>query len=349
MMSAWSSILFVNAAEQLLRREPAIVALLPKSVTGSLPDVDDTAFSGDALERRGLLNFVTPSFSHFDRSHVVNNMIMFTAVSPALEQQIGPAALFFLYIGCGAAGWWFTKTITLRSCGAELWTEAGKFQQSVGASPSTYGLCAAASLLLAGEAEIILPGQWAEQSAPVSGAVCSLSFLSTTAAVYLLPTLARHNWTLSQKLRETVFTDIPLMLTSAAISNWCCQSSIDEPNTNANTSESAFSFLCSSLTAPLRTPVTATTFLAAYHLKTFFHSRLPWRKRDSECSGADHLCHFGGTLFGTLFAAALMSTSFVSEKAVISSSLGSVMPQAWSVVCTCLVYLACQCFAEPRM
>jgi len=72
---------------------------------------DDTNFSGDAIERGHWECFVTASFSHASRSHVVNNMIMLAAIGPQLEYRLGE-----IYPGNGPLAFLGNVTTNLYLC-----------------------------------------------------------------------------------------------------------------------------------------------------------------------------------------------------------------------------------------
>jgi membrane associated rhomboid family serine protease len=307
---AWQTILLINAAEQLLRREPGLSSLVGLSEAPRLlPDTEDSFFSGDALERYSPWSpYLSASFCHMSRSHCVNNMIMLAAVGPQLEERLGPLPLIGLYCGCGAAGWALTNALTKRQCNnvdpeGGLWECAGKFQQSAGASPATYGLCTAAACLLRPELAV---GPCASMDLSTACLSCSPSFLSTTAAVYILPRLCDHSSSLSEKAASLLFTDLPCLCFGA----WLANTTVGP---GAAVSE------------PQSASVTAASFLTAYHVKTLSKTVVSQGRnllKSAGQGGADHPCHFAGAVVGLLAAVAILAVEqeeLQHEKAVGAS------------------------------
>lgn len=104
---------------------------------------------------------------------------MLAAVGPALETKLGPGRLTALFMGFGVVGYLgavgYARSLTDR----EMWTAAAKFQEGYGCSPSTYGLAIVASWILPSTTVL----GWGKGS-----------WLSTAAAVHLLPHICQGKW-----------------------------------------------------------------------------------------------------------------------------------------------------------
>jgi len=284
---------FLTGLEQLLRREDGLwVAVGAKtSPCWLLPPEDDTNFSGDALERGHWYCYVTASLSHADRSHFVNNLIMLLAVGPQLEQRLGSMGFLLLFLAAGAVGWHATLWRLRTGLGEELYSIAAKFQQGLGASPSTYALAVTASLLLPSEAAV----------GPVCGAHgeaieatdARRSWVSTVLAVYLLPTFTSTGGVYDK--REEGMCYVVLALMAMAL----------------------HTALHGKLTA-----VNATAWMVLYHWKTF--GRMAYKRlvRGHTMQSSDHATHFGGACVG--LAAGVVIGGSLPGPWVLASVMGSI-------------------------
>jgi membrane associated rhomboid family serine protease len=94
-----------------------------------------------------LHTLVTATLFHGSRSHLFNNYLMVWGVCE-MEETIGTTAFFLLFFACGAMGWLVTQC-WLWCQRYNAWTDGiAQFQTSIGSSPATYGICAAASWIM---------------------------------------------------------------------------------------------------------------------------------------------------------------------------------------------------------
>lgn len=91
-----------------------------------------------------LHTLMTATFFHATRSHLVNNFLMLWGICE-FEQTVGSLPFVLLFLSCGAIGWLSTLA-WLSLTNVDAWQQGtAQFQSSIGASPATYGVCAAAA------------------------------------------------------------------------------------------------------------------------------------------------------------------------------------------------------------
>lgn len=105
---------------------------------------DSLAFSGCNLDDGKFWVLVSATFCHATFSHLVNNVLML-GIAATIEEYCGSLVVVILFISFGVSGWLFSY-LSLRLDPSVY--EFMKFADTVGASPSTYGLCAFAAMYL---------------------------------------------------------------------------------------------------------------------------------------------------------------------------------------------------------
>jgi membrane associated rhomboid family serine protease len=300
MIAAWQAILLINGVEQLLRRERAMCSLLNlQDAPGLLPSQVYTSFSGGAVDAGNYHVFVTASFCHASRSHFINNMIMLAAIGPQLEDRLGFVSFFVTYILAGVAGWLCTFLRVKALCTESWMWDTYKWQESVGASPSTYGLAIAAACLLDPSHAVgpaFGPGVSTEEAS------AAISWLTTVLAVFILPGLLGGN-----SFKVVFEPEQPLALLGLLlhIINYAY-------------------FLAPAAQIPFLSPVAinACSWLALYHFKTFSKSLYIFLLKTNQFQQADHASHFGGSVIG--LGAAMLTSGTAANCTPIGVSLAYV-------------------------
>jgi membrane associated rhomboid family serine protease len=269
MMACWQVIMLINTIEQLLRRERALCSFFFKDSPALLPSEADTSFSGGALDSGKLHVFITASFCHASRSHFINNMIMLVVVAPQLEHQIGFVGILALYVISGAVGWMCTL-YRLKTLCKEAWMwDTYKWQESLGASPSTYALAITAAYLLDPSHAV---GPAVGVGVPIESADAMVSWFTTVLAVFLIPELCDG---------KIVFDPGQLLALLAMVMH---------------------TVFWAKTSIPTLTAINASAWLALYHFKTFSRTLYEHLKNGNTFQQADHTCHLGGSVVGLVAA-----------------------------------------------
>lgn len=177
----------------------------------------------------------------------------------------------------GAVGWQITLWRLQRMLGEEMYTIAGKFQQGLGASPSTYGLAVTAALLLA--PGVAVGPAFGAEGEPIETASAINSWGSTVIAVFLLPTATytrtasayRSEREIEYEKREDGMCYLVLVSLAMAL----------------------HTLLHGGLTA-----LDATGWMVLYHWKPLGKTAYKQLVKGQTFQSSDHATHFGGACVG---------------------------------------------------
>jgi hypothetical protein len=103
---------------------------------------ENMCFMGARLEEGRWWVYLTATVGHNSWSHIVNNMLHFACIGPALEARVGPWWMLVFYFATGAGGWLFRLQLLQVQYPKESegWKFVARYQDSIGSSPATYGL-----------------------------------------------------------------------------------------------------------------------------------------------------------------------------------------------------------------
>lgn len=120
---------------------------------GKHGSIEALSFSGVNVDNGKWWVFVTALFCHADLYHVVNNVLM-TALVYSVEAAVGSSAIVLgLFLAFGVAGWLLSYVVLRADEGVYSFM---KFADTVGSSPSTYGVLVYAALVVPGH-ELLSP------------------------------------------------------------------------------------------------------------------------------------------------------------------------------------------------